>query len=450
LLFDLIKLLEKNISDAKINYCIPKLMGFDDLKTLEIADGLRIFVNPYEYHSKLIKKVIENEVPNKTLNNSKWISDALIFNLNIAEDLYYNHKGYWRSDKDTNSDYTNGGTFLKAIAILPTVKEMGYNTLYIEDNLDDLSQLQDSLIEEISPGDQFKAFIEIVRCMNLNIITEVDLSGISENPRWDYLEKKFLVFSEIYSLDAVVLKLNEDANLSELSPIIGRVKQFDNGFTFIFSSSKHVDTSVLKQLGFQAYLSGISAVLMENKNYSFFREEVVNRKIPTIINFKTTDEIDSIAFECKKRAVFSSFFCPNCLASIGTFFNFGCSSKNWKDADSSFYYHIKKVCELKNKYNLFLSKDKVFDMPLTNSERILSYVYKQKYDDAALIVLINTDNLSDHWVTIDLSSLKLKSFNRVKRKLNGYYEEFNQFLEIENNMVYVHLDACESTLLTVR
>jgi hypothetical protein len=87
---------------------------------------------------------------------------------------------------------------------------------------------------------------------------------------------------------------------------------------------------------------------------------------------------------------------------------------------------------------------------VANSERIISYAFKEKTDDAAIVVLINTDNLSDHWVTIDLDSLNLKKYNRVKRKLDGYYEEFNQFLEIEDNMVHIHLEACEGTLLTVR
>lgn len=450
MLFDLIKTLEQKINMGKLNYCIPKAMEVDGLKKLEIADGKRLFVNPFEYYFKSIRRVFEFEVPEKTLNNSKWISEALIFNMNIKEDLFYNHKGFWNTRRQKTAAWSNNGTFLKAMAILPFIKETGYNTLYIEDKLDDLMPLHDTLIDEITPNEQFEAFIEAAHLMNLNLITEIDLSGISENPRWDYLEKKFLVFSEIYSLDGVILKLNEDADLSRLSPIIGRIKQFDNAFTFIFSSEKQVDTTILKQLGFQGYHSGISNILMENKNYSFFRKEAMKRKIPTIIGFKNTEEIDTVGFECKKRAVFSSMFGPNIIPSIGTFFNFGCPSNDWNEADSSFYYHIRQLCALKNKYNTFLLKEKMFKVPVANSERIISYAFKEKTDDAAIVVLINTDNLSDHWVTIDLDSLNLKKYNRVKRKLDGYYEEFNQFLEIEDNMVHIHLEACEGTLLTVR
>ncbi len=425
-------------------------MAVDGIKALEIADGKRFFVNPFEYFSRAVRRIFEFEVPVKTLNSSKWLNNALIYNLNIQKDLSYNHKGFWSPGNKGNLNYTENGTFLKAMAILPFIKETGYNTLYIEDKLDDLSLLKDSLIEEVSPNDQFEAFIEAAHLMNLNLLTEIDLSGISENPRWDYLEKKFLVFSEIYSLDGVVLKLNEDADLSELSPIIGRIKQFDNGFSFIFGSKKQVDTTVLKQLGFQGFLTDISGIMAENKNYSFFREEVLKRKIHTVIGFKNSDSIDAAGFECRKRAVFSSMFCPNVLPSIGTFFTFGCAQNNWNEADSSFYYFIGKLCELKNKYAPFFEKENLFRVPLANSDRIISYGFGEKEDDAALIVLINTDNLSDHWVTIDLDSLKLKKYNRVKRKLDGFQEEPNQFLEIENNMVYVHLDACEGTLLTVR
>jgi len=425
-------------------------MNFDDLEILETADGKRSFVNPYEYYAKAVKKIFELEVPEKTLNDSKWIKNALIFNMNIQEELFYNHKGFWSADKLKTTAYTHHGTFLKAMAILPIIKETGFNTIYLEDKLDDLSPLQDSLLDDISPNEQFEAFIEAAHLMNLNLITTIDLSGISENPRWDYLEKKFLVFSEIYSLDGVVLKLNENADLSQLSPIIGRIKQFDNGFTFIFSSEKQVDTSVLKQLGFQGNLSGISKVLAENKNYAFFKEEVVKQKIPTIIAFKHIEEINSSALECSKRIIFSTLFSPNSIPSIGTFFNFGCPSKNWNDADSSFYYFIKELCELRNKYCSFLSKDRLFKIPLANSEKIVSFGFREKTDDAVLIVLINTDNLSDHWVTIDLDTLKLTKYNRVKRKLDGYHEESNQFLEIEDNMVHIHLEACEGTVLTVR
>ena len=98
MLFDLIKYLEQKVSKGKLNYCIPKVMNFDDLEILETADGKRSFVNPYEYYAKAVKKIFELEVPEKTLNDSKWIKNALIFNMNIQEELFYNHKGFWSAD----------------------------------------------------------------------------------------------------------------------------------------------------------------------------------------------------------------------------------------------------------------------------------------------------------------------------------------------------------------
>jgi hypothetical protein len=86
---------------------------------------------------------------------------------------------------------------------------------------------------------------------------------------------------------------------------------------------------------------------------------------------------------------------------------------------------------------------------LTDSERIFGHVYKNPVEDAVLIVLANTDRIRAHWITVDIHSLGLTHYHRVKRKLESYEDKVS-YIDVEDGYIHVPLQPCEGTLLTVR
>ncbi len=450
MLFDIERELSKHIESGTLNYCIPKFFGFDGLKQRAIADGKRIFVNPFEYYAGSIKRIFDLKLKEeKELAGSRWIKKATVFKMNLKKDLHYNHKGFWVSDNRNTFDFPEKGSFLKAISLLPLIKDMGYDTLYVSDELDNLFDLSDELIQGITPNDQYESFIEAARLLKLKILTKLDLTNMKYTNFWDFLEKKLLFLSEIYSLDGVVLELDTEVQLTPLSKIIGRIKKFNPLFTFVFSALGKVSHKSIKKLGFQALYQDVHTQMQGSKkdeNGSFFSLKNSSGHIPLMFGFedplfKVQNSVDFL-----KLTVFTSFFRADCIPCIRSVFNLG---GDWNNVNYDFYRFMKKMCGLKNRYSEFLFEERELKGVLTDSEMIFGRVYKNPVEDAALIVLANTDRVRDHWITVDINSIELTHYHRVKRKLESFEDKIS-YIEVEDGYVHVPLRPGEGTLLTVR
>lgn len=450
MLFDIERELSRQIDTGTLNYCIPKFFAFDGLKVREIADGKRVFVNPYEYYTGCIRRIFDYKLSESKENaGSRWIKKATIFKLNLKADLYYNHKGFWIPDNRKTLDFPEKGSFLKGISLLPMIKDMGYDTLYISDGLDNLFDLKEELIEDFTPNDQFESFIEAARLLRLRILTKLDLTGMTHINFWDFLEKKLLFLSEIYSLDGVVIELDPKIELTPLSKIIGRIKKFNPLFTFVFSAQGKGSMKGIKKLGFQAVYKDVHRQiqgLKKDEMCSFFNFSDGSTQIPIMYCFEDMLFNGDFSHDFLKLAVFNSFFHSSCIPCIRSTFNLG---GDWNQVNVEFYQFMKKMCFLKNRYSGFLSEDLELKGVLTDSERIFGRVYKNPVEDAVLIVLANTDRIRAHWITVDIHSLGLTHYHRVKRKLESYEDKVS-YIDVEDGYIHVPLQPCEGTLLTVR
>ncbi|MFW6263853.1 MAG: hypothetical protein ACOC34_07465 [Thermotogota bacterium] len=450
MLFDIERDLSKRIDSGTLNYCIPKFFGFDGLNRREIADGKRLFVNPYEYYTGCIRRIFDYQIKEGEENGgSRWIKKATVFKLNLKEDLHYNHKGFWIPDNRKTLDFPEKGSFLKGISLLPLIKDMGYDTLYVSDGLENLFDLKDELIETFTPNDQFESFIEAARLLKLKVLTRLDLTGMKEINFWDFLEKKLLFLSEIYSLDGVILELDPKIELTPLSKIIGRIKKFNPLFTFVFSAQNKGSMKGIKKLGFQTVYVDVQTKiqrLKKDERCSIFNLSNDSCHIPMMYSFERSLFNNHISIDLLKLAVFSTFFHSDSIPCIHSVFNLG---GDWNDVNDDFYRFMKKMCSLKKRYSGFLSEERELEGVLTDSEMIFGRVYNNPVEDAVLIVLANTDRIRNHWISVDIHSLGLTHYHRVKRKLESFEDKVS-YIDVEGDYVHVPLQPCEGTLLTVR
>ena len=451
MLFDIERELSRQIDSGTLNYCIPRFFSFDGLKVREIADGKRVFVNPYEYYAGCIRRIFDYKLnESEETTGSRWIKKATVFKLNLKEDLHYNHKGFWVPDNRKTLDFPEKGSFLKGISLLPLVKDMGYDTLYISDGLDNLFDLKEELIDGFTPNDQFESFIEAARLLKLRIMTKLDLTGMAETNFWDFLEKKLLFLSEIYSLDGVVIELDPKIELTPLSKIIGRIKKFNPLFTFVFSAQNKGSMKGIKKLGFQSVYKDVGQQIRgfkQDENGSFFRfTNDLNHNIPAMFCFEDELFKNRHSIDFLKLAVFNTFFHSEYIPCIRAEFNLG---GEWNQVNVEFYRFMNKMCSLKRRYSAFLSEDRELKGVLTDSEMIFGRVYQNPVEDAVLIVLANTDRIRDHWITVDIHSLGLTNYHRVKRKLDSFEDKVS-YLDVEDGYVHIPLKPYEGTLLTVR
>jgi len=464
LLFDIERELSKRVDSGTLNYCIPRFLGFEGLKRREIADGKRIFVNPFEFYAGSIRRIFEYQLKQEDqTTGTRWIKKAIVCKLNIKGDLHYNHKGFWVSDNRSTFDFPEKGSFLKALSLLPMVKDLGYDTLYLSDQLDNLFELSDELIRGFTPNDQFESFIEGTRLLKIKVLTHLDITGMKGRNVWDFLEKKLLFLSEIYGLDGVVLELDSDIELTPLSRIIGRIKKFNPLFTFVFSAQGSACFRSIKKLGFQSVYMDVQEITAHQmrKGQNNKKEDVcalLNRSqhsthLPVLYAFEETlfrfqSGIGTIGQteNSLKLSVFNTFFRADCIPCIRSVFNPG---GEWDQADLDFYYFMQRMCSLKKRYSAFLSEERELKGVLTDSEKVHGRVFRNPVEDAALIVLINTDTIRDHWISVDIDSIELQKYHRVKRKLESFNEKVS-YLDVENGYVHIPLRPCEGTLLTVR
>lgn len=454
MLFEIERELKKKIEKGTINYCIPKLFAYEDLSFTKIADGKRVFVNPYEFYAGAIRRVFEYKLndddnTNNIENTSRWLKKATVFQLSLKEDLRYNHKGFWIPDGRKTFDHHEKGSFLKAIAILPFIREMGYDTLLITDNIDNLFEFSDGLIDAISPNSQFEAFTEAARLLKMKVITKLDVTSLKEKKFLDFLEKKILFLSEIYLLDGVVLELDSDIELNPLSTLIGRIKKFNPLFSFVFSSDKHESLKSVKKLGFQAvYLDMHSQINDAHEENDSWLSRVRTRSdaLPLMCAFNKSLPSSDEKIPDLKLTIFACFFDSGYIPCVTPAFIL---KGDWNDVNYEFFDFMKKLCSMRNRYREFISENREYEGVLTDSESIIGRVYKNPIEDSALVMLVNTDRRKEHWISLDVHSLGLNSYHRIKRKLESF-EEVMTYIEVEDGYVHVPLKANEGTLLTIR
>jgi starch synthase (maltosyl-transferring) len=161
-------------------------------------------VKPFDYFLEAINAIENAEAKNYDMGNT------VIYNMFPRLSAAYRHSG-----EETSEDYPfrNTGTFLKALAMLPYIKSLGANIIYllpvtsvgIDEKKGNLGspyairnpyKLDENLTEPFLESDietQFAAFVEAAHAMGMKVITEfvfrtasIDSDLALEHPEWFY------------------------------------------------------------------------------------------------------------------------------------------------------------------------------------------------------------------------------------------------------------------------
>lgn len=166
-------------------------------------------VNPYRFYSDIIRKIRESETEISDQEN------PIVYNMFVRYSSAYSHSGKDNivTEVDEDNKIRETGTFLKAIAMLPYIKSLGCDIIYllpvtsvgydgrkgnlgspyaIKNPMKIDESLADPLID-LSAEVQLKAFIEATHLMGMKVVLEfvfrtasIDSDLALTNPEWFY------------------------------------------------------------------------------------------------------------------------------------------------------------------------------------------------------------------------------------------------------------------------
>ena len=170
-------------------------------------------VNPALYFGHIIEKILNNTGPSLA-QDVDWKTTAVVYNLFIRLTAAFDHNGDGIiSTEPLESGFRETGTLLKAIALLPYIKNLGANTLYLlpvteigfqsrKGSLGSPYAIKnprklDPLLNEpalgLSSEMLLKAFVEAAHLLDMHVVLEfvfrttaIDCDWIKDHPEWFY------------------------------------------------------------------------------------------------------------------------------------------------------------------------------------------------------------------------------------------------------------------------
>ncbi len=201
------------------NYAIPELWDHPNVcmdNKIIVNDG-HVLVNPYQFYHELIDAVICKQIPHtipSKAKQGKWIKDAFVYSMMVRATGSFDHDRSGSLQDENIYGLKETGTFLKAIAYLPTLKRMGVDVIYMlpiskysrKDKKGELGSpygvsnffkiddgLKDPLTGDCTVEDEFKAFVEACHLYDMRVIIDiiprtnsVNSDYILDNPEWFY------------------------------------------------------------------------------------------------------------------------------------------------------------------------------------------------------------------------------------------------------------------------
>jgi len=172
-------------------------------------------VNPPEYFGHIIEEILNNSTPlDSPSDNVDWRKGAVVYNLFIRLTTAFDHNSDGTIDTEPLAcGFRETGTLLKAIALLPYIKNLGANTVYILPLTEIGSQSKkgslgspyavknprklDPMLDEpalgLSAEILLKAFVEAAHLLDIHVVLEfvfrtasMDSSWIKAHPEWFY------------------------------------------------------------------------------------------------------------------------------------------------------------------------------------------------------------------------------------------------------------------------
>lgn len=208
------------------NYSIPDLwqhFSYDNQTVTYLKNG-EVLVDPYRFFKALLENVYLKNAPKqlgslsqqKKLNqDGAWLEDSVIYSSLIRTSSAWDHDRSGLLEDDNLQGLNETGTFLKMLCLLPFLKSIGINTLYLlpimryskYDKKGDLGSpygvkdffsldpaLQDKLTKDaFSIDEEFRLLIEAAHALEIRVMIDIiprtnaiDSELIKDHPEWFY------------------------------------------------------------------------------------------------------------------------------------------------------------------------------------------------------------------------------------------------------------------------
>ncbi len=178
-------------------------------------------VNPAEYYIEMLDTLLsrkhaapDEDPAHAETNADSWSRESIVYNMFVRLTTAFDHnRDGVIATEALPSGFRETGTFLKSIALLPYLERLGVNTIHllpvtIPGSVNKKGSLGspyavknpltiDPLLSEpaldLSPDEEFRAFMEAARLMNMRVVLEfvfrtasVDSDWMTEHPDWFY------------------------------------------------------------------------------------------------------------------------------------------------------------------------------------------------------------------------------------------------------------------------
>ena len=217
------------------NYVIPDLWnawGYQGEEMVRTSWG-ELIVNPYHFYSDVIESYILPKAKadvdyNQSLSQIKgsytekpgylggdWIKDSVVYSMMVRTSTAWDHDRSGDLENHNLYDLNETGTFVKSLALLPLLKKMGVDTVYmlpiskfsLKDKKGELgspygvsnffeldANLKDNMTgSEMTVEEEFQAFVEACHILDMKVMIDiiprtnsVESDLILEHPDWFY------------------------------------------------------------------------------------------------------------------------------------------------------------------------------------------------------------------------------------------------------------------------
>ncbi|HHS97793.1 MAG TPA: alpha-amylase [Chloroflexi bacterium] len=176
---------------------------------------LRRAVRPHRFYLRRINEILSSPPhPSPADGERGWSRQAVTYSLLVRATTAFDHDGDGEiAPEPTEGGWRETGTFLKSIALLPTLRQMGFNTLHLlpitaigqygkKGNLGSIYAVQnpyrlDPLLAEPALGldveTELAAFVEAAHRLGMRVVVEfalrtaaLDADWVAEHPEWFY------------------------------------------------------------------------------------------------------------------------------------------------------------------------------------------------------------------------------------------------------------------------
>lgn len=233
-LYKLLEILQKRCEEYNgFFYEIPELwncFGYNG-EELKKGNGV-IYVNPYEFYKSCIQDYLLKEIndefdyskslsSNMNIDNKEgylggdWIKKSSIYSMQVRTSSSWDHDGCGELKEINNNGLKETGTFVKSLVLIPLLKKMGINTIYllpiaqhsyknkkgekgspyaVKNFFKIDEELKDPLTgDELTVEEEFAAFVEACHMVGIRVMIDIiprtcarDNQLIMEHPEWFY------------------------------------------------------------------------------------------------------------------------------------------------------------------------------------------------------------------------------------------------------------------------